>query len=145
MKIIWVEDEAKDQLLELLGPVWMEGHFVDIAVTAMEGLEKIKKFRYDVYIFDLRIRKGDVVDLPSKESSHDVLHGLELIKEIFKDSSEADIDPSKCAVFSVAKKKEIHDEIRKCGIEKIFVKTEMKRTKLMEIIESVIGSDDHDK
>ena len=66
-------------------------------------------------------------------------------KEIFKDSSEADIDPSKCAVFSVAKKKEIHDEIRKCGIEKIFVKTEMKRTKLMEIIESVIGSDDHDK
>lgn len=138
MRILWVEDEARDQLLELMGPVWMAGHFVDIAETKIEALEKIRKNKYDAYIFDLIIREGEVADISRKEFSHEVIHGLEFIKEIFKDDSEFDIDPSKCAVFSVVGRKEIHDEIRKCGIKKIIVKKEMNRTKLMEIIELII-------
>ena len=67
MNILWVEDEAKDQLLELMGPVWMAGHFIDIAETKMEALEKIKKSRYDIYIFDLIIREGKVVNVSKKE------------------------------------------------------------------------------
>ena len=140
MKILWVEDEVRDQLLELMGPVWMAGHFVDIAETKIEALEKIRKNKYDAYIFDLIIREGEMVNVSRKEFSPDVIHGLELIKEIFKDDSEFKIDPSKCAVFSVVGKKKIHDEIRKYGIKKIIVKTEMNRTKLMEIIESIIGN-----
>ena len=144
MKILWVEDEARDQLLELMGPVWMAGHFIDIAETKIEALEKIRKNKYDAYIFDLIIGEGGVVGVPRKEFSHEVIHGLELIKEIFRHDSGFEIDPSKCAVFSVVGRKEIHDEIREYGIKKIIEKEEMNRTKLMEIIESIIGNDDHD-
>ena len=140
MKILWVEDEAKDQLLELMGPVWMAGHFIDIAETKMEALEKIKKNKYDIYIFDLIIREGNVVDVSKREFSTDIIHGLELIKEIFNKNSEFNIDPNKCAVFSVVGKKDVHDKIREIGINKIIVKKEMSRTKLKEIIDSIIGN-----
>jgi len=138
-KVLWVEDEAKDQLLELLGPVWQAGCFVDIAEDKVTALEKIKKEKYDAYVFDLIIRRGEIPDVSEGESS-DMIHGLELIKEIFAEDSGINIDPLKCAVFSVVGREDIHDQIRRCGITNIIVKQEMSRTMLKEIIESIIGN-----
>lgn len=138
-KILWVEDEARDQLLELLGPVWHAGYFVDIAEDKVTALKKIKEGEYDAYIFDLIIKKGDISDVPEGESPKNMIYGLELLEEIFGENSKIHIDPSKCAVFSVVGRKDIHERIRELGIMNIIVKKEMSRTELKEIIESIIG------
>ena len=143
-KVLWVEDEARDQLLELLGPVWQAGYFVDIAEDKMTALKKIQTEEYDAYIFDLIIKKGEMSDTSEEEFMADSIHGLDLIKEIFAEDSEINVDPSKCAVFSVVGRRDIHEEIRKCGIEKISVKKEMSRTMLREIIMSITGNGGHD-
>lgn len=136
-KILWVEDEAKDQLMELLGPAWQAGYFVDIAEDMVTALKKIKKREYDAYIFDLVIKKGEIPDV-SAEKSADILYGLELIKEIFGKDSTVHIDPSKCAVFSVVGNEDVHREVKEYGIINIIVKREMNRTMLKEIIELII-------
>jgi len=137
-KILWIEDEAKDQLLELLGPVWQAGYFVDIAEDKSTALNKIKKEEYDAYVFDLIIKRGQMTDALAEEVAEDPIYGIELIREIFDKDSGIHVDPSKCAVFSVVERKKIHDEIKEYGITNIIVKKEMSRTTLKEIIESII-------
>ncbi|MGD2250198.1 MAG: hypothetical protein PVF58_17490 [Candidatus Methanofastidiosia archaeon] len=137
-KILWVEDEAKDQLLELMGPVWQAGYHVDIAENMASALKKIKKGEYDAYIFDLIINKGDLSGIPEGDFPKNMMYGLELLEEIFGKDSQIKIDPSKCAVFSVIGREDVHEKIRGWGIMNIIVKKEMGRTKLKEIIESII-------
>lgn len=142
-KVLWVEDEARDQLLELLGPVWQAGYFVDIAEDKVTALDKISNEKYDAYIIDLIIGEGKLSDTQEKESKGE-LHGLDLIKEIFNEDSQIHIDPSKCAIFSVVGSRDIHDQIRRYGISNIIVKKEMGRTRLKEIIESITEKGDQD-
>lgn len=141
-KILWIEDEAKDQLIELLGPVWQAGYFVDVAEDKSTALKKIKEREYDAYVFDLIINKGEMPSA-SEEAAEDILYGFELIEEILKRDSEIHVDPSKCAVLSVVADGVIHNKIREYGIKKIIVKKEMRRTLLKEIIDSIIEEGGH--
>lgn len=143
-RILWIDDEAKDQLLELLGPVWQAGYFVDIAEDMPTALKKIREREYDAYIFDLIINKGDLLGIPEGDFPKTMMYGLELLEKIFSKDSQIKIDPSKCAIFSVVGREDIHEKIREYGIMNIIVKKEMGRTKLKEIIESIIRNDNHD-
>jgi hypothetical protein len=143
-RVLWVEDEAKQQLLELLGPAWRAGYFVDFAEDKDTALKKIKEQQYDAYVFDLIIKKG-LLEAEKEEFAEEVLYGLELIEEIFDEKFEPKIDPKKCAVFSVVHDPVVHSKIEKCGIarDRIVVKRETKRSTLKEIIDLITNGGDY--
>ena len=57
-RILWIEDEARDQLIEYVGPIMRDGHIIDIVEDATEGYQRLKESFYDVVIFDLLIKSG---------------------------------------------------------------------------------------
>jgi CheY-like chemotaxis protein len=144
-RVLWVEDEAKEQLLELLGPAWRAGYLVDIIEDKDTALRKIKGQQYDAYVFDLIIKRG-LSGGKEEEPADDVLYGLQLIEEIFREEANLKIDPKKCVVFSVVQDVNVHNKIQKLGItrDRIIVKGEIKRGALKDIIETIIGlGEDH--
>ena len=132
-KVLWIEDEAKDQLIEYLAPLIHAGHIVDIAEDASEGYLRLKETQYDVIIFDLLIKAG--LDFSMDEE----YPGLALLRKIFiEEENSLRLNKDRIMVFTVVMSSEINDDIKKMGIKNIKVKERMERTKLKTLIDEIL-------
>lgn len=58
-KVLWVEDNAEEDLFQFLAPVNVDGRFdMDIAVNATEACSRLNSEVYDVIIMDARLPSG---------------------------------------------------------------------------------------
>jgi len=82
-RILWIEDEAKIELIQYKTPLVRAGYSVDIASDATEAIELLRQKKYDALIFDLIFPCGD--EFATKED----YVGLELLKRLVKKKSKA--------------------------------------------------------
>lgn len=134
-KILWVEDEARDQLIEYVGPIMRDGHTIDIVEDATEGYQRLMESTYQVIIFDLLIKAG----IGFKRE--DQYPGLTLLKKIFNiENKEINIDKNSVMVFTVVTNPDIIQQIQDLGITNIQVKKRMEKTKLKFFVDAILRS-----
>ena len=132
-KILWIEDEAKDRLLEYLAPLIHDGHIVDIAEDASEGYHRLKETRYDAIIFDLLIKAGLSFNM------NEEYPGLALLRKIFvEEKNSLGLNKNRIMVFTVVINQAIINEIKGMGIDNIKVKERMERTRLKLLIDELL-------
>lgn len=132
-KILWIEDEARDQLIEYVAPLMRNGHTIDIVEDASEGYQRIKESRYDVVIFDLLIKAGP--DFKMEEE----YPGLALLKKLFSEENpDIVLDKNSVMVFTVVTNPDIVRQIEDLGITRIKVKEWMEKTKLKSFVDEIL-------
>ena len=132
-KILWIEDEARDQLIEYVAPLMRDGHTIDIVEDASEAYQRIKESHYDIVIFDLLIKAGP--DFKMEEE----YPGYALLKKIFgTENPEIDLDKNSVMIFTVVTNTQIIQKIREMGITKIKVKERMEKTKLKSFVDEIL-------
>jgi len=134
-KILWVEDEARDQLIEYVAPLMRDGHTIDIVEDASEGYQRIKESDYDVVIFDLLIKAGPDFKMDEEYP------GLALLKKIFGNkNTEISLNKNSVMVFTVVTNPVIIQRIKDLGIERIKVKERMEKTKLKMFVDEILNA-----
>ena len=59
-KFLWIEDNATNDLVELLSPIYMDGRFTPvIATTVAEGIYRMNESEYAAVIVDIRLPPGN--------------------------------------------------------------------------------------
>lgn len=59
-KVLWIEDDAFNELGMLATPVHLSGEFeLDYAVSATEAVHRLRACEYDAVVVDVRIPPGD--------------------------------------------------------------------------------------
>ncbi len=132
-KILWIEDEARDQLIEYVAPLMRNGHTIELVEDASEGYQRIKESDYDVVIFDLLIKAGENFEMKTKYP------GLDLLIKLFDEKNhEIKLDKRKVLVFTVVTNKDIIDQIKNLGITRIKVKERMEKTRLKLFVDEIL-------
>ena len=134
-KILWIEDEARDQLIEYVSPLIRNGHTIDIEEDASNAYNRLKEKQYDVIIFDLLIKSGADFDMDDKYM------GLALLKKIFiEDKNKINLDINKILIFTVVTDNKIIQQLKDLGIksERIKVKERMEKTRLKTLVDEIL-------
>ena len=59
IKVLWVEDSARLELRNLLGPIYMSGEYdLSLAEDATDAMRRLQTAVYDAVILDMRIPPG---------------------------------------------------------------------------------------
>jgi len=59
-KILWVEDEARHDMVQLIAPVIMDGGYdIVVAENASDGIAQLLQYKFEAIIVDIRIPPGD--------------------------------------------------------------------------------------
>lgn len=119
-KVLWVEDNAEQDLFQFLAPVNVDGRFeMDIAVNATEACSRLNTERYDVIIMDSRIPPGHdtfwkerEINIQKQSANPIVRLGLEILKVVLRKDSRPSIlsdnlHPEKYCIFSIDPKSEL--------------------------------------
>lgn len=154
MKVLWIEDNADNDLYHLTSPVYIEGKYhLDIANSASEAQFYLNKRAYDVVIIDIRIPPGKD---PLWKEKHEALRnsrdanssrlGLELLRTIFGGNGHPSLKieqnraPNRYGVFTVERQEELEPFLKKLNLEELKYKRKnamMPHTALMDFIEEV--------
>lgn len=154
-KVLWVEDNADNDLYHLTSPVYIDGMFqLDIATNASEAVYYLNKRGYDVIIVDIRIPPGKD---PSWQTRHDVLMknkhansnrlGLELLRSIFDDAEaqpslqvQENMDRGRYGVFTVERHEELEPDLLRLNLTRLKYRRKnamMPHTALLDFIREV--------
>lgn len=154
-KVLWIEDNADNDLYHLTSPVYIDGQFqLDIATNASEAFFYLNKRGYDVIIVDIRIPPGQD---PRWRKKHDNLMrskhansnrlGLELLRSIFGEAEEVpslqvdeNLHPNRYGVFTVERREELQTELAKMQLTSIKYQRKnamMPHTALLDFIKKV--------
>jgi len=151
-KLLWLEDQFED-LIDYASRLSRIDYLVDPVKSVSEALEKLKKEKYDAFIFDLKILPGNDPDWLAldekkrKENPHfDPYLGFELLRFLYKAQEENNalwqamgFDFNRVIIFSVVNDKKIYDELESFGIpsEHIVYKSSADLDTLAKAIEAM--------
>jgi DNA-binding NarL/FixJ family response regulator len=134
-RILWIEDEAKVELIQFKKPLVRAGNLVDIASDATKAIQLLREKEYDALIFDLIIPQG-----PNFKTDEFYV-GLGLLKEVLdgKIDGVAKYKPSKVMVFSVVNDPKVHKKIKRdLGVETILIKSLNRLTDLKDRVDKLL-------
>lgn len=128
-KVLWLEDQYED-LMDYSSRLGRINYLVDPVKSVSGALKKLKKEKYAVYVFDLKVLPGDDTEWQELDEQRreadphfDPYLGLELLRHLdrAKQTQSAlwrkiKFDFSKVIVFSVVNDKEVHEELESFGI-----------------------------
>lgn len=154
-KVLWIEDNADNDLYHLTSPVYIDGQFnLDIATNASEAYYYLNQRGYDVIIVDIRIPPGKD---PTWRSKHDSLRksnnvnssrlGLELLRCIFGENQsqptlkvDQNMSAERYGIFTVERHDELKAELNKLKLNEIKYQRKnaiMPHTALLDFIKKV--------
>jgi CheY-like chemotaxis protein len=137
VRILWIEEEAKIELIQYKKPLVREGYLVDIAPDATEAIERLKSKVYDVLIFDLIIPYGANYKVDKK-----ILYvGLFLLQQLLEGKIPGilkEYSHEEVIVFSAVNDQEIHDQIEKLKVKRVLHKRLNKLTVLKEKVDEIV-------
>ncbi len=133
-RILWIDEEAKIELIQFKGPFVSAGYVVDIASDATEAIQLLREKEYDALIFDLIIPQG-----PSFKTDEFYV-GLGLLIEVLNEKIDGVIkyQPTKVMVFSVVNDSKVHQRIRDLGVKTILKKSLNRLTDLKDRVDKLL-------
>jgi hypothetical protein len=150
-KVLWVEDSARLELRNLLGPVFISGDYdLNLAEDATDAIRKLQTNIYEAIILDMRIPPGTdehwIKIYREREEDKASAHlGMELANWMFNGHSfpyhPPDwIKPHHVGVFTVENDPALHAQLEILKIEIFQHKTAgIPDTILIDIIERISG------
>lgn len=153
-RILWIEDSARYELTELLGPVYHARKYrVTLAEDASSAMDYLLSYDFDVVIVDIRLPPGshqawqDLYE-DAKRGQVKAHLGLQILQWLFgvngRVHAKIPAPPEKVcrdcvAVFTVESQAQIREELELLGIKMFKQKTTMLEDKaLLRIIEKLI-------
>jgi len=160
LKVLWIEDNADNDLYHLTSPVYIEGRYqLDIATSASEAFFYLNKRAYDIVIIDIRIPPGKD---PNWKKKYELLRtaknanssrlGLELLKTIFDANGgstlkiEQNLVSDRYGVFTVERLEELQPDLQALNLEQLKYKRKnamMPHTALLDFISEVSEARDN--
>jgi DNA-binding NarL/FixJ family response regulator len=148
-KLLWIEDAAEVQLVELVGPIYRSGLYdLRIETTAAGGQAALQREKFDVVIVDIRLPPGEErswVELSEDPKRGPARLGLELLKRLLSGDQEdgsrrpAWLSPDHIAVFTVESDWELADDMKRLGIKVFQQKTvQVSRRVLLDLAQKVL-------
>lgn len=154
-KVLWVEDNADNDLYHLTSPVYIDGRYqLDIATNASEAFFYLNRRGYDVIIVDIRIPPGK--DPKWREKYERLIHfkesnssrlGLELLRCIFEDVGggpalkvDQNLAPERYGVFTVERHEELESEFEALNLGRLKYRRKnamMPHTALLDFIDEI--------
>jgi CheY-like chemotaxis protein len=115
-KILWIEEEANEKLIEFRVYLQIVGYQLDIVYSATEAEEKIKDLNtnYDLILLDIRIFPGDGEFWQNEHLNGNKKLGL-LVLKICLSQSEKYKD--RVLVFSNEYWEDVQEELLKSGLD----------------------------
>lgn len=154
-KFLWIEDNARTDLKELLAPLYMDGRYYPIvAPTVAEGVYQMKRTQFDAVVVDIRLFPGndkDWEDLYTKLGSDKgtARLGLYLLYSLFDPRLDdvrirekpSWIDPKRFGVLTVEDlDSDIGEALRSFGITVYEQKTSSTHhMTLLRMVERITG------
>jgi len=154
-KVLWVEDGARYDLVNMAAPVYMDGKYdLVIAEDASSGVDYVLKDTFDVIVVDIRIPPGidrDWINLHKKSGANKVSArlGLDFLYTILGnqnakinlgDKRPAWITPTKIGVLTVESELELAEHLERLQITVFYRKrAEMPEEILLKLIEDILA------
>lgn len=150
-KVLWVEDSARLELRNLLGPIYISGDYdLSLAEDATDAIRKLQTNIYEVIILDMRIPPGAdehwiKIYREWEDDKASARLGLELANWMFNGHSFPYqppnwVRPYHVGVFTVEDDPALHARLKDLKIEVVERKTAgIPDTILKSIIDSVKG------
>lgn len=150
-RVLWVEDSARLELRNLLGPIYMNGDYdLSLAEDATDAMRRLQTSVYDAIILDMRIPPGldehwIKIYREREEDKASARLGLELANWMFNGHSfpyspPAWVRPHHVGVFTVEDDHALHARLEALRIDVFVHKTAgIADTILVEIIERIKG------
>ena len=160
-KVLWIEDNADNDLYHLASPVYIDGRFhLDIATNASEAHFYLNTRGYDVIIVDIRIPPGKDEEwltrferLQKRNQTNSNRLGLELLRCIFDENEQQptlqvqkNLSPKRYGVFTVERREELNPDLKKlrlADIKYLRKNAMMPHTALLDFISEVSGGIDN--
>jgi len=151
-KVLWVEDSARLELRNLLGPVYISGDYdLSLAEDATDAMRKLQAAVFDAVILDMRLPPGAdehwiKIYQQREEDKASARLGIELANWMFNGHSfpyqpPAWIKPHHVGVFTVEDDPALHARLEALKIEIYEHKTAgISDTILIDIIERIKGN-----
>jgi CheY-like chemotaxis protein len=152
-KVLWIEDGARADFQQMLGPVYARREFeLIVALNASDAITHLKRTPFDVVIVDIRIPPGEAEEWRElhhrgDDNNANARLGLDLLYSLLAPESArinlagrpAWITSEKFAVFTVESRTEVQDDLKRMGIGVFRRKeTEMGNRVLLDVIEEVL-------
>lgn len=158
-RILWVEDSAKFELANLLGPIYASNKYeLTLAEDATTAVRYLQTVQFDGIIMDVRIPPGrdkywsQKYERAGADKATAQL-GLALLDWLFISHTSGQsngngkfqpptwVRPEQIAVFSVESASEIGEDLRKLGICNFMEKRPgLLDTVLLDLIQKVLGA-----
>jgi hypothetical protein len=150
-RVLWIEDNALSDLQNVLGPIYMDGHYdLVIAENASEGMSRLTREVFDAVIVDIRLPPGEDNDWIKLYNDRPygarprlgllLLYSLFYPKEAAVNFGEMPkwIRPERFGVFSVESKAELKQDLDKLKISVYEQKTAATSTRIiLDLLERI--------
>lgn len=152
-RVLWIEDSARFELSNLMGPVLFGGrydfHLADDVTTAVDYL-LVKSF--DVILVDIRLPPGadpfwnDLYQKAGLGKVYDqlgikFLYWLLAVENSYKHKPPEWVNPKRIGVFTVESLKEVDKNLQELGITHSLQKTAgLPDTTLVDMIEEIVSN-----
>lgn len=154
-KVLWIEDDADNDLYNLTSPVYIDGRYqLDIATNASEAHFYLNARAYDVIIVDIRIPPGKdpgwrakYENLRSRREANSSRLGLELLRAIFGGNGQQpalkiqqNLHPERYGVFTIEGHEELKPDLQQINLARIKYRQKnamMPHTALLDFIDEV--------
>jgi CheY-like chemotaxis protein len=154
-KVLWIEDNADNDLYHLTSPVYIDGRYqLDIATNASEGFFYLNTRSYDIIIVDIRIPPGKDEEwkikyeqLQKQKNTNSNRLGLELLRCIFDENErqptlkvDQNLSSQRYGVFTVERHEELRPDLKKLKLTDIKYRQKnamMPHTALLDFIREV--------
>lgn len=160
LKVLWIEDNADNDLYHLTSPVYIEGIYqLDIATSASEAYFYLNKRAYDVVIIDIRIPPGKdprwmekYESLRTTKDANSNRLGLELLRTIFDTNGGStlkiaqNLASERYGVFTVERLEELQPDLEALNLNRLKYKRKnamMPHTALLDFIAEVSKARDN--
>jgi hypothetical protein len=154
-RVLWVEDGARYDLVNLAAPVYMDGNYdLVIAEDASSGINYLLKDMFDVIIVDIRIPPGvdkEWINLHKKSGSDKISArlGLDFLYTVLghqnatimlRERQPAWIKPTMIGVLTVESQIELDEDLKRLQITVYHQKrAETPEEILLNLIEDVLA------
>ena len=153
-KVLWIEDNADNDLYHLTSPVYIDGRYqLDIATNASEAFFYLNQRGYDVIVVDIHIPPGKdpkwrkkYEQLTQFKKANSSRLGLELLRCIFENGDgpalrvDQNLSPERYGVFTVERHEELESEFRALNLEQLKYRRKnamMPHTALLDFITEI--------
>jgi hypothetical protein len=154
IRVLWIEDGAKDEVKTYAPPLRTSPRFsLDIALTATDGMSKIRSAQFDVVVVDIRLEPGTDeywrnLHIKQTAGGGPARLGLELLRRLLppdpRQRTPGWIRPEMIGVLTIEPEEQIGGDIAALGIQAYCQKELLQDPRaLLHLVERIVRACRH--